>query len=200
MTRARAIRSYCMLWLLGLAPLFCVAPAAAQTMSSDAAAAAALASDVQSLVTSLAGQRDGLGGWPSRIDDAYTTVLQLQAQLEAARNDGDAKTFRKRYRALMRVAARITRWLANQYDPASDQVPSSDKIDAVVERISSRLELITQVAGRAGVTLDLRAADRARAQLTAARNGGTPAQLRAAVRALRDAADALQDALPDPES
>jgi hypothetical protein len=108
-------------------------------------------------------------------------------------------TLRKRYRACMRIAARISRWLVFQYDSAADQVPARDKVDAIVVRLSTRLSLIAQVVSQAGITVDLTAANTARAQVDSARASGTDAQLRTAVRALRDAIDTLQDSLPDIE-
>jgi len=67
----------------------------------------------------------------------------------------------------------------------------------VITRLTERLELIKTLAGRAQVTLDLNAVNAARQQVDAARSLGA-AQMIAALRALRDAVDNLQDSLPEP--
>lgn len=186
--------------LIAMALLCAAASASAQsTPPSAAATASALAADADGIITDFASQRDALGGWPNQVRDAYAALVQLRSQLEAARTASDAPVFRRRYRAFMRLAARITRWLASQYDPVADQVPSRDKVTAIVARLTSRLVVIAQVANQAGVTPNLTAANTALAQVESALANGTDAQLRMAVRALRDAIDAVQDALPDPE-
>lgn len=199
MTNTKRGWSCHVLWLLTLATLS-ASSAAAQSPPSDADVFTALRADVHTLVTDLAAQRDAVGGWPAAIDDAYANVQQLETQLGSASSAGDAKLFRKRYRNLMRVAARITRWLANKLDPSGDQVPLADRLDAVLERLSSRVEVIKQVASKAGVTLTMQPVDQARAQVESARTSGTQAQLRAAVKNLRDAIDGLQNSLPDPDN
>lgn len=99
----------------------------------------------------------------------------------------------------MRVGARITRWLVNQYDTANEQVPSLERADAIAERLSTRVTKLSQLASQAGITLDLAAVNAGRAQFESVRPNGTNAQLRTALRAYRDAVDGLQDSMPDPE-
>ena len=81
-----------------------------------------------------------------------------------------------------------------------EQVPSRERADAIAARLSSRVNTLSQLGSQAGVTLNLSAVNAARAQFESVRASGTNAELRATLRALRDAVDSLQDAIPDPEN
>lgn len=172
----------------------------AQQPPTNAEVAATLVGEVHTLVMDLATQRDAIGGWPAAVGSVYDQLRQLESQLEAARTAGDARAFRRTYRAAMRVASRITRWLANQYDASNEQVPSLERADAIAERLSSRVTKLSQLASQAGIALDLTAVTSARAQFESVRANGTNAQVRMALRAFRDAVDSLQDSMPDPEA
>lgn len=164
---------------------------------SDGAAAAALSAHVHGFVHDLATQRDALGGWPNAVQTVFDALSQLATELDAAVAAGDRPLVRRRYQRCVRLGARISRWLANQYDPSNDQLPPAERVDAVIARLTERLELIKTLAARAQVTLDLNAVNAARQQVDNARGGGA-AQMIAALRALRDAIGTLQDALPEP--
>ena len=192
---AGAILSLCLL-LLAVAPN----RSWGQPAPSDMQVATVLVGEVHTLVTDLAAQRDALGGWPAAVSGAYSQLQQLESQLETARAAGDARMFRRGYRAAMRVSARISRWLSNQYDASNEQVPSRERADAIAARLSSRVNTLSQLGSQAGVTLNLSAVNAARAQFESVRASGTNAELRATLRALRDAVDSLQDAIPDPEN
>ncbi|MEY4577766.1 MAG: hypothetical protein RL701_2469 [Pseudomonadota bacterium] len=144
----------------------------AQASPEAAQVAAALQSDVHTIVIDLAAQRDAIGGWPTRIGDVYANLVALEAQLANAQSAGDAVLFRRRYRACMLVAARITRWLAYQYSPDSDQVAARDKVPAIVARLSERVTVLTNVARQVGVEPVLTQVSTARAQVDAALANG----------------------------
>lgn len=169
----------------------------AQAAPPDAATAATLASDVNALVTQLAEQRDAMGGWPAAVQANYDSLAQLATQLSTAAAAGDVRLVQRRHRACMRLAKRISRWLINRNE-ANEQPPARENRDAIVARLVDRLAFVSGIAARAGVALDLTAANAARQQLESVRANGTDAQLRAALRALRDEIDTLQDAIPDP--
>lgn len=171
--------------------------ALAQSGPSASAAAAALAGDAHGFLDDLASQRDAIGGWPTNVQANFTSLTQMVSDLDAAVSANDRTLVRKRYQGCVRLAARISRWLVNHYDPANDQAPSADRVDAVISRLTDRLALIQQLANKAQVTLNLNAVNTARQQVDAARGMGM-AQLGTAVRSLRDAIDNLQDSLPDP--
>ncbi|HET8936734.1 MAG TPA: hypothetical protein VFN67_24995 [Polyangiales bacterium] len=152
------------------------------------------------MVDSLAVQRDALGTWPATVSDAYAQLQQLETELQAARQAGEPIQFRRKYRACLRLAARITRWLANRYAPEGDELPARDRVSGLLGRLSDRLALLTQLAAGVGVTLDVTEANTARTEAQSALDTGTAVQLRAAVRRYRNALDALQDQLPDPEA
>jgi len=173
-------------------------PTLAQPAPTEAAAAAVLVDDASTRLTDFASQRDAIGGWPAAVQNAYTNLTQLSAQLQSAQTAGDIATVRKRYQAFMRMAARISRWLVNHFAPANDEAPRRDKADTIIANLTDRVDLLTQVASQAGKTLDLTAINSARAQLQTARSTGTDAQLRTALRALRDALDDAEGTLTDP--
>jgi hypothetical protein len=187
------IAAACALSTTALAP-----SAHAQSNPTNAQVADTLSAEVHRMLMEFAAQRDALGGWPTRVNDGFTALTQLETELLAARSAGDPQTFRRKYRAFMRGAARLTRWLVFQYEPEADQVPARDRATVVLSRLGERLTLVTQLATSAGVTLDLTEANAARSQAQTALASGTDAQLRAAVRRFRDAIDALQDNTPDP--
>jgi len=164
---------------------------------TDSAAAVALSAHVHGFVNDLAAQRDAIGGWPNAVQTVFNALSQVATDLDAAVAAGDRPLVRRRYQRCVRLGARISRWLANYFDPTNDQLPPADRIDAVITRLTERLELIKTLAGRAQVTLDLNAVNAARQQVDAARSLGA-AQMIAALRALRDAVDNLQDSLPEP--
>jgi hypothetical protein len=164
---------------------------------TDSAAAAALSAHVHGFVNELAAQRDAIGGWPNAVQTVFNALSQLATDLDAAVAAGDRPLVRRRYQRCVRLGARISRWLANYFDPTSDQLPPADRVDVVITRLTERLELIKALAGRAQITLDLNAVNAARLQVDDARGRGA-AQMIAALRALRDAVDNLQDALPEP--
>ena len=172
--------------------------ALAQAMPNDAAAATALATDVNALVAQLAEQRDALGGWPVAVQMAHDRLNQLATQLSAAANAGDLMGVQRRYRAFQRVAARISRWLVNRYESRNEGAPTRETRDAVAARLVARLNTVASIAAQVGIVVDLTAANAARQQLENVRANGTDAQVRVAMRALRDQIDALQDAIPDP--
>lgn len=172
--------------------------ARAQATPSDASAANALAADATALVAQFAEQRDALGGWPAAVQMAYDRLSELSSQLTAAANAGELPMARRRHAAFRRVAARISRWLSNRYEPRNEGPPTREDRDAVAARLGARLNLVASIAAQAGVSLDLTAANAARQQLETVRASGTDAQVRTAMRALRDQIDALQDAIPDP--
>lgn len=193
---ATSTLALCCLLVVGMAPSLSYA----QQPPTNAEVAATLLGEVHTLVMDLATQRDALGGWPAVVSNAYDRLTQLEADLEAARNAGDARAFRRGYRAAMRVAARITRWLVNQYDASNEQVPSLERADAIAERLSARVTKLSELASQAGIVLDLTGVNAARSQFESARANGTNAQIRMALRAFRDAIDSLQDSMPDPEN
>lgn len=170
----------------------------AQAAQIDAATASVLAQDATQLVAEFAERRDAIGGWPANVQTNYTLLTQLSSQLGAAVTAGNLTAVERRYRAFQRVAARISRWLINRYEPRNESAPSAENRDAVIARLTERLSRVSGVAAQAGAALDLTAANAARQQVETARANGTDAQLRAALRALRDQIDALQDAIPDP--
>jgi hypothetical protein len=190
---AAAIATACALSTSALAPVV-----QAQATPTNAQVADTLAAEVHRMLAEFAAQRDALGGWPTRVTDGYAALTQLESDLLAARAAGDAQMFRRKYRAFMRGAARLTRWLVFQFEPEADQAPARDRAPAVLSRLGERLALVTQLASAAGVTLDLTEVNAARTQAQTALASGTDAQLRAAVRRVRDAIDALQDSTPDP--
>jgi hypothetical protein len=170
----------------------------AQATPSDAAAATALASDVNAIVAQFAEQRDALDGWPAAVQMAYDRLTQMATQLTAAASAGNLMLVQRRHVAFQRVAARIARWLVNRYEPRSEDAPTRELRDAVAARLVARLNTVASIAAQAGVAVDLTAANAARQQLENVRANGTDAQVRVAMRALRDQIDALQDSIPDP--
>ncbi|HKU44514.1 MAG TPA: hypothetical protein VJR89_40415 [Polyangiales bacterium] len=171
--------------------------ARAQAAPADAVAAAALAADVNALVAQFAEQRDALGGWPAAVQTVYDRLSQIAQQLTAAANSGDLNVVQRRHRAFQRVAARISRWLVNRYEPRNEGAPTREARAAVAARLAARVNTVAALATEAGVVLDLTAVNTARQQLESVLANGTDAQVRAALRALRDQIDALQDAFPD---
>jgi hypothetical protein len=177
------------------------APTIAQdTQPNSATVANALAADIHTLTTEFLAQRDAVGGWPARVQTIYDRLSQGETLLQNALSAGNWMQVRRRYQECLRVAAPISRWLSNRLEPANEEVPPRERVDAVIERLSARLALIRDVAARNNVVLNVTEAQAARQQLERARANGTDAQLRAAARALRDAIDTLQDVIPDPEN
>ena len=170
----------------------------AQAGPSDAAAASALAADVNALVAQFAEQRDAIGGWPAVVQTVYERLTQLATQVNTAASSGNLLQTQRRHQAFSRVAARISRWLINRYEPRNEAAPTRENREAVIDRLIKRLNVISTVATRAGVALDFTAANAARQQLESVRANGSDAQVRVAMRALRDQIDALQDAFPEP--